>query len=355
RQDVGRVLRDSGVPTVELRASIVIGSESLSFEMIRTLVNRLPVMVTPRWVRTPTQPIAIEDVVDYLVEAAEVPVSGSAVFEIGGADVVSYSDLMREYARQRGLRRLLIPVPVLSPWLSSLWLGLVSPLYARVGRKLVDSIRNETIVRDDSALQAFGVEPRGVGEAIARAMANEDRAYAETRWSDALSSAGPPPSWGGTRAGARLLDSREIRVPVAPRDAFRPIQRIGGRRGWYHADWLWRLRGFLDLLVGGVGLRRGRPHPVLLHVGDTVDWWRVERYEPDRLLRLAAEMRLPGRAWLQFEVTPDADGSRIRQTAVFDPAGLGGLVYWYAVYPVHALVFRGMLRAIAERAVAQDG
>jgi hypothetical protein len=272
------------------------------------------------------------------------------VYEIGGADRVSFGDLMRAYARQRGLRRLIVPVPVLTPRLSSLWLGLVTPVYARVGRKLVDSMTVPTVVRDASARRVFPVVPRGVGEAIAQAIANEDREQAATRWSDALSASGEPRTWGGVRFGSRLVDSRTARVRVPPADAFAPIARIGGRTGWYYATWLWRLRGFLDLLVGGVGMRRGRRDPARLRVGDAVDWWRVEAIEPDRRLRLFAEMKLPGRAWLEFDVAPDGAGATIRQTAIFDPVGLGGLAYWYATYPVHRLVFAGMLRRIAAAA-----
>jgi uncharacterized protein YbjT (DUF2867 family) len=350
RHEVGAVLRASGVPVVELRASIVIGSGSLSFEMVRALVERLPVMVTPRWVAVRAQPIAVGDLLRYLVAARDVAIEGSPVFEIGGADRVSYGEIMAEYARQRGLRRLMIPVPVLTPHLSSLWLGLVTPLYARVGRKLVDSIRHETVVRDDTAARVFGIRPTGIRDAIAAALRNEDAEFAVTRWSDALSAGGSTREWDGVRFGSRLVDSRAVRVPVPPAAAFAPIRRIGGRTGWYYADWLWDLRGFLDILVGGVGDRRARRDPNDLRVGDTLDWWRVERYEPDRLLRLYAEMKVPGRAWLEFEVTPDGDGAIIRQTASFDPVGLSGLAYWWGIYPLHQLVFRGMLAAIARAA-----
>jgi uncharacterized protein YbjT (DUF2867 family) len=350
RQEVGEILRQSGVPVIEFRASVVLGSGSLSFEMIRALVERLPVMITPRWVTVRAQPIAIRDVLQYLRAGLDVSANGSPIYEIGGPDRVSYGELMREYARQRGLRRLMISVPVLTPRLSSLWLGLVTPLYARVGRKLIDSIRHTTVVQDDSALRFFAVRPVGVHDAIADALRNEDREFAETRWSDALSSAGPTPRWGGVRFGNRLIDSRSVRVTTFPSDAFRPIQRIGGATGWYYGNWVWRLRGWIDLLMGGVGMRRGRRDSEQLHAGDTLDCWRVEAFEPGRALRLAAEMKLPGRAWLEFEVTGEADGTVIRQTAIFDPAGLGGLMYWYLVYPCHQLGFAGMLRGIAHAA-----
>jgi len=347
RQEVGAILRGCRADVIEFRASIVIGSGSLSFEIIRALVERLPVMICPRWVSMAAQPIGIEDLISYLCEALALPEQGSHVFEIGGPDQVSYRDIMNEYARQRGLRRAMIPVPVLTPRLSSLWLGLVTPVYARVGRKLIDSIRNATIVRDPAALGVFAVRPMGISEMIRRATVNEDSEFALTRWSDALSSGGLRQSWGGVRFGNRIVDSRTIAVSVPPEKAFRPIQCIGGATGWYYGDRLWRLRGFLDLLVGGVGLRRGRRHPERLQTGDTVDFWRVESIEENRRLLLAAEMKLPGRAWLEFEVEARGRGSVIRQTAIFDPIGLGGLAYWYILYPLHQLIFGKMLEGIA--------
>lgn len=353
RHEVGEVLSRSGVPVLEFRASIVIGSGSLSFEMIRSLVERLPFMITPKWVKVPAQPIAIDDVLEYLIAALQLPVSQYRVYEIGGADQVSYAEIMLAYARQRGLRLRMLSVPVLTPYLSSLWLGLITPLYARIGRKLIESIVHATVVRDAVALTTFAVRPMGVEEALRRALASEDRHFASTRWSDALSSSGAPRTWGGTEFGSRLVDSRTLSVAVPAAVAFAPIERIGGDTGWYAWNWLWRLRGFLDLLVGGVGTRRGRPSPTALRIGDTVDFWRVEALEPDRLLRLAAEMKLPGRAWLEFEVTGDGGSATIRQTAIFDPVGLLGRAYWYALFPLHQLVFGGMLRSIAKEAMRE--
>jgi uncharacterized protein YbjT (DUF2867 family) len=351
RHEVADILRSSGIPTIEFRASIVIGSGSLSFEMIRALVQRLPVMICPRWVAVKAQPIAIEDVIAYLVAALDLPVEQSGVFEIGGPDQVSYGEIMQEYARQCGLRRWMIPVPVLTPHLSSLWLGLVTPIYARVGRKLIESMRNPTLVSDHSALTTFDLQPMGLREAVTRALHHENQEFAATFWSDALSSSGKPTSWGGVRFGTRLVDSRTLQVAVSPAQAFAPIQRIGGPNGWYFASFLWQIRGFFDLLVGGVGLRRGRRDPHTLAVGDALDFWRVEGFEPGCRLSLVAEMKVPGRAWLQFEVEPTSHGSVIRQTAIFDPAGLGGLLYWYALYPIHYCIFKGMLHEIA--AIAQ--
>ncbi len=336
---------------IEFRASIVIGSGSLSFEMIRSLVEILPVMVTPRWVGAEAQPISIQDLLAYLECALDADPSGSPIYEIGGADRMSYGGLMREYARQRGLRRYMVPVPVLTPNLSSLWLGLVTPLYARIGRKLIESITHATVAHDERARRVFGIEPQGVAEAMQSALRNEDREFAETRWSDALSSAGAaPPSYGGVRVQGRLVDSRASHVAAPPERAFAPIQRIGGATGWYAYDALWRIRGFLDLLVGGVGVRRGRHDPEHLRVGETVDWWRVESVEPGHFVRFFAEMKVPGRAWLEFEVKPEDAGSSIRQTAIFDPSGLAGLLYWYSCYPLHALVFRGMIEGISAAA-----
>ena len=352
RHEVGRLLHDSGVPTVELRASIVIGSGSASFETVRALVEHLPVIVAPRWVETLAQPIAIEDVIDDLlaVIAFEHPVD--AVYEIGGADRVTYADVMREYARQRRLHRRVIRMPLITPRTSRRLLGLLTPVYGRIAGAMVESLRNETIVRNPASHPALSGPRRGVPTAIERALVNEDQEFAQTRWSDALPQE-PPLRWGGLPFGRRLVVSRSVYVDRRPSEAFAPIQRIGGSTGWYAANWFWRVRGFLDTLRGGVGMRRGRRDPRELRIGDTVDFWRVERLEPGRLLRLAAEMKLPGRLWLQFEVDPDGEASVVRQTTVFDPAGYVGLAYWYLLYPVHHRIFSRMLHGI-QRAMRSD-
>ncbi|MBD3224081.1 MAG: DUF2867 domain-containing protein [Caldithrix sp.] len=351
RQEVGRILRESGVPAIEFRASIVIGSGSLSFELIRALTEKLPVMIMPRWVKIQAQPISIEDLLAYLIEAMYLQVDKSIILEIGGSDKVSYYDLMKEYARQRQLKRLMIPVPVLTPYLSSLWLGLVTPVYARIGRKLIESIVHPTVVSDNRATRYFSIQPKSAGEAIKSALHNEDKEFAETRWSDALSATVQTSGYGGIRMRSRLIDSRIRYVPIPPERAFKPIADIGGENGWYAYNMLWRLRGMLDLMVGGVGLRRGRPKNRTLQTGDTLDFWRVEKYEPPYELKLLAEMRLPGKAWLEFEVIAENNGSTIQQTAVFYPSGLAGLLYWYGIFPLHALVFRTMIRRIARRAM----
>ena len=348
RSAVGRILRESGIPTIEFQASIIIGSGSLSFEMIRALVERLPVMTTPKWVRVLAQPIGIEDVIRYLVDALDISLEENRIFEIGGPEKMSYVDLMKEYGRQRGLKRLIIPVPVLTPGLSSLWLGLVTPLYARVGRKLIESMRHETVVKDDSAAKVFSVKPISIREAMSRALKNEDKKFANTRWSDALSSSYKLKSWGGVRFGTRLVESASIVMEASPEKVFEAVLRIGGKNGWYYANWLLKLRACLDLLVGGVGMRRGRRDAESLSVGDTVDWWRVEAIERNSLLRLIAEMKLPGRAWLQFEIKKEGNKTVLHQSAIFDPLGLWGILYWYGLYPVHYFVFKGMLMGISK-------
>jgi uncharacterized protein YbjT (DUF2867 family) len=353
RHEVGEILRSSGVPTIEFRASIVIGSGSASYEIVRALVESLPVMVAPRWVETAAQPIAIEDIVEYLVAALDY--EGGGVFEIGGQDRVTYGEILREYARQRGLRRRLLTLPVLTPRASRLCLGLLTPVYGQVAGAMVDSLRNETVVRTDAATRAFPLRPRGLKEAIGRALINEDREFAATRWSDALPTERPF-GWSVMSFGGRRVSSRAISLTGPPEQAFEPIKRIGGQTGWYAADRFWKVRGLLDTLRGGVGLRRGRRDPVNLRIGDTVDFWRVERVESHRFLRLTAEMKIPGRLWLQFEVDPDGDGaSRIRETTVFDPAGYVGLAYWYLFSPIHHLVFDRMLRGIVRAAGGAGG
>jgi uncharacterized protein YbjT (DUF2867 family) len=358
RHEVGRLLRSRGVPTVELRASIVIGSGSASFETVRALVEDLPVIFAPPWVETLAQPIAIEDVVDCLLSVLEFERPVDATYEIGGADQVTYADVMREYARQRGLRRRVVRMPLITPRASRVLLGLLTPVYGRIAAAMVESLRNETIVTRPATHAALSAPRRGLGAAIERALVNEDQEFAETRWSDTMPQERPL-GWGGLTFGRRLVASRVVRVGRTPDEAFAPIQRIGGTTGWYAANWFWRLRGLLDTLRGGVGLRRGRRDPDDLRAGDTVDFWRVERVESGRLLRLAAEMKIPGRLWLQFEVDSADHDSVVRQTTVFDPAGYVGLAYWYLLYPIHHRVFsrmlRGIQRAMRPRSEARAG
>lgn len=328
RAETGEILRASGVSLIEFRSSIVIGAGSLSFEMIQALVERLPVMVCPRWVATLTQPIAVDDVLAYLAAAIDLPEEISGMFEIGGPEVVSYGDMMREYARLRGLNRVLLPVPVLTPHLSGLWLALVTPAQSRVGRALVEGLKNATVVRSSAARERFRIDPMPLRAAFVSAI--DDGA-----------------------AARRRTDTRTVIVDVPPPQAFAPVRRIGGVTGWYFGNVLWMARGWLDRGLGGVGMGRGRRDPEACVVGDTIDGWTVEAYEPDRRLRLSADLKLPGRGWLEFEVTPLEGGQRslIRQTATFDPRGVLGRAYWYAVLPLHRLMFRGMLERIARRAL----
>jgi len=328
RAETGDALRASGIPVIEFRASIVIGGGSLSFEIVRALVERLPVMICPRWVETLAQPIAIDDVIAYLRAALHVlPGTDGQVFEIGGPEVVSYGDLMRRYATLRGLRRLLLPVPVLSPRLSGMWLALVTPAQARVGRALVEGLRNRSVVRSCAARETFPIEPMSLDAALTAAM-NET---AGAHWK---------------------VDTRAVEVNAPPARAFAPIRRIGGSTGWYYGGPLWKTRARIDRWMGGIGMDGRRRDPDQCTVGDVIDGWTVDVYEPDGRMRLLAGMKLPGRGWLEFEVTPLDDGrrARISQTARFDPKGLLGRAYWYAVLPFHALIFRGLLRRIAQLA-----
>ena len=352
RQEVGYILRASNVPVIEFRASIVIGSGSLSFEMIRSLVERLPVMLIPKWALMSAQPIAIDDLISYLMEALYKTDNANYLFEIGGFDQVSYLEIMRIYAKSINKRVLMIPVPVLTPYLSSLWLGLVTPLYARIGRKLVESIVHSTVVRDDTALRNFKIKPIGVEEAIQRAIKLENRESAASRWYDSTSSSGETNPDKGYKFVERLIDARTLNINVPPETAFNPIQHIGGEKGWYAWNLLWQLRGLIDLLLGGVGMRRGRSNKDKLIVGGIIDFWRIEKVVPNNFLSLSAEMKLPGRAWLEFEVIGNGSSSTIKQTAIFEPAGIFGKIYWYSLYPLHQLIFAGMLQAIADKALA---
>ena len=352
RQDTGVALGEAGVPVTELRAGVVVGSGSLSFEMIRYLAERVPIMICPRWVFTRTQPIAIRNVLDYLVAALEHPESAGRTIEIGGADVVTYGEMMTGYASARGLRRWLLPVPVLTPRLSSLWVHLVTPIPAAIARPLVEGLRNEVVVRDATARQLFPeIVPLGFGEAVRLALAKLDAGEVETSWSDALaSSQGDRPIVRLENRQGMILERREMRVAATPERVFAAVSRLGGRTGWLYMDWTWRVRGAVDRLAGGVGMRRGRRDPVDLRPGDALDFWRVEAVDPPALVRLRAEMKVPGRAWLQFEVREAEGGSVLAQTAFFAPKGLAGLLYWYVLYPVHALIFSGLVRRLAQRA-----
>jgi uncharacterized protein YbjT (DUF2867 family) len=356
RQQTGKALAESGVPVTEFRAAIVVGSGSISFEMIRYLTERVPVMICPRWVFSRVQPIAIDDVLDYLVSALETPHSAGKIVEIGGADVLTYGDMMLDYARARGLRRFLIPVPLLTPRLSSYWVHLVTPIPASIARPLIDGLRNEVIVRDSTAQDLFPqIKPMNYHKAVSLALSDLEARRIETSWSDALvTSQGDIVPVRLADEEGMVIERRQQIVPVPPSTAFKVFSRLGGNTGWLYFDWAWSLRGWIDRLVGGVGLRRGRRDPEEVRMGDAIDFWRVEAVEPDQRLLLRAEMKLPGRAWLQFEALPyEAEQTRLVQTAFFAPKGLFGLLYWYGLYPIHRLIFAGMIRNIAIQAQAR--
>jgi hypothetical protein len=354
RHEVGRVLAAGPVECVELRAAVVIGSGSASFEMLRYLTEVLPVMVTPRWVQTECQPISIRDVLRYLVAVVEHEPPLEGVLEIGGPDVVTYADMMATYAEVAGLpRRRLIPVPVLSPRLSSLWVGLVTPVPAQIARPLVDSLVNRVVVTDHRAEELFPFERLPLAEAIRLAIGSTASGKVPTKFDDASSpvwqQTSTDPDWTG---GTVLDDVRTCTTVADPHSVWRAVCRIGGARGWYSGELLWRVRGVADRVVGGPGLRRGRRDPEHLAVGEPLDFWRVSDLDPDRSLALHAEMRLPGEAWLEWSIEPSGSGSRIVQTARFRPRGLFGRAYWYGVLPFHSLVFPGLLRGIARDAEA---
>lgn len=349
RHAVGRALASGGAEVVELRAGVIIGSGSASFEMLRYLVDVLPVMVTPRWVTTRCQPIAISDVLEILVQAttdARVP---PGTYEIGGPDVVTYAEMMERYADLAGLpRRRLITVPLLTPGLSSHWVGLVTPVPVRLARELIESLVNEVVVRDDRALRAFVNRPRGLADAIGRSLGAVRSGHVPTSFVDAdltpFAPASTDPDWSG---GTVLSDVRTGVSGAGPSEVFAVLRAIGGDRGWYSGRFLWQVRGLLDQLVGGPGLRRGRRDPLVLGVGDPVDFWRVEAVVPGVRLRLHAEMRLPGDAWLTWELEPaPGGGTLLRQVAEFRPRGILGRVYWYAVAPFHRFVFPGIVAGV---------
>ena len=351
RQEVGACLAASGVPVVEFRAAVIVGSGSASFEIIRHLTERLPVMITPTWIHTRCQPIGIRSVLNYLIETLDHP-EARGIYEIGGQDILDYREMMLRYARIRGLRRLILPFKVPLPWLSSLWIGLFTPIPSNIARPLAESLRTEVIVRDDRALRTFSVRPTGYDQAVRLALVRLAADDVETTWASSLSSLtqdNPESDELRSFEGMRL-DSRRRRVRASPEKVFAAICSLGGDEGWPAGNFLWQLRGLMDRMVGGTGMRRGRRRPRELLVGDPVDFWRVEALEKPHLLRLRAEMKLPGRAWLQFEVQPDAEGSRVEQTAFFEPRGLPGYLYWYTVVPFHRFVFPGLIDSLKRQA-----
>ena len=355
RADTGAILRASGIPTIELRAAVVIGSGSASFEMLRYLTERLPIMTVPKWVQVRIQPIAVRDVLRYLVGAAALDSKISGVFDIGGPEIFTYKQMMENYAEAAGLRkRIIIPVPVLMPRLSSGWLGLVTPVPYTLARRLVASLKNEVVASDDRIRSLIPDPTDGLTpfrRAVQLALTKIKDARVETRWSDASFPGSPSeplptdPNWAG---GTLYQDERVVESEDDIETVWKRVESIGGDKGYSTATWAWELRGFLDKIVGGVGLRRGRRDPNTLLIGDALDFWRVEMIERPTLLRLRAEMKMPGLAWLEFKLTPKADGTcTVTQRAIYAPKGLLGHTYWWAVWPMHGLVFPSMAKFMA--------
>ena len=360
RMETGDHLRDWDVPVTEFRAAVIVGSGSLSFELIRYLTERVPVMVCPTWVQTPTQPIAIRNVIEYLIAALETPDSAGEIIEIGGTDVLTYGDMFKRYAKVRGLNRPVINVPVLTPRLSSHWVGLVTPISNRIARPLIEGLDNEvTVDNPEKAHRLFpNVRPISYEAAVRLALRRASSGDIPTVWNSALSSAptGTTPDDKLEFTEGMIRETRQRTVDAPPETTFRVLQQLGGTQDWPH-EGLWRLRGFFDLLSGGIGFRQGRRSPTDLRVGDTVDFWRVEALEKNRRLRLRAEMKMPGRAWLQYDVFPADDEettTRLVQTNFFEPKGLTGTLYWYALYLPHRYIFSDLIDALAGRAEAGD-
>ena len=353
RREVERVLSEGAVPVTTFRAAMIIGSGSASYEILRYLVERLPIMITPRWVSTRCQPVAIADILHWLIRCLEEPATTGQTYEVGGDGVRTYKQLMRTMAGELGLpRRLIIPVPVLTPELSSRWIGLVTPVTARIAKPLAEGLRNPVVVREHDVRDAMPHQPKTPEEAIRVALERTSLAEVETSWSAAGTVPGDP-DWAGGRV---FVDSRTTIIEATPDAVFRAVCRVGGGHGWYAADLLWRVRGWMDTILGGPGLRRGRRHPQHVAYGEALDFWRVIGVEQPRRLHLLAEMRLPGQATLEFCIEPEGREGRstLHMTARFKPKGLLGLAYWYSVLPLHHFVFNGMLRGMKRAAERDD-
>ncbi len=349
RAEVGKILR-AGLPATEFRAGPVIGSGSASFEMVRYLTERLPAMIAPRWILNQVQPIAVRDILQYLVLALDRGPSG--IYNVG-TDPLTFKGMMQEFAAVRGLRRVIVPVPVLAPRLAALWVGLVTPISNRLAVPLIEGVTHPVVADTSRTLEDFPeVTPLSYRDAVTRALRQTTENAVATRWTNAL---GDTPAFELTQVEGLIRETRRTHTSADPEATFRAFSSLGGETGWLFWNWAWSLRGFMDQMVGGPGLRRGRRHADDLEPGDALDFWRVEKVEPPKLLRLRAEMKVPGRAWLQLEAVPEGDGTQLVQTAIFEPFGLGGQLYWNLLYPVHKVMFSGMARRIAERAEAGKG
>lgn len=358
RQETGRVLREYGPDVTEFRAAVIVGSGSKSFEMIRYLTERVPIMICPSWVYSKIQPIAIRDVLKYLTATIEKPDSRGEIIEIGGADIQTYASMMTEYARIRGLRRWLIPIPLLTPRLSSYWVHWMTPIPASLARPLIEGVRNNVTVQSDKASSIFPeIRPMEYETAVQRALERFQEGSIESSWSDSLTSSqgGHQPVTLQTQEGL-IIERRQLQVEASPEEIYDIFTGFGGRRGWPAWNWAWRIRGIFDRLLGGVGFRRGRRDPDEVRPGDAIDFWRVEDLEPQRMLRLRAEMKLPGKAWLEFRITDDQSeaGHVLTQTAYFAPKGLAGIAYWYLLYPIHRIIFSQMIKAVKRDAEKQQ-
>ena len=353
RHDTGQVLRAGRVPVTEFRAGMIVGAGSVLFEMVRYLAERQPVFICPRWWFTRTQPIAIRDVLDYMVAALRTEGSRGALIEIGGSSRITYAEMLLGYSSERSLKRLLLPVPFVAPRLSAYWVHMVTPVHWRVILPLIEGLSTESLVGSDLAQQLFPeIQPMDFQTAIRLALGGSQNGIVETFWSDALvvTQGDRRPVMLTTTEGM-MLEYRRLSLDLEPVSVFRAYTGLGGDRGWLYLNWAWQIRGWIDKLIGGVGLRRGRRHPDELRVGESLDFWRVEAIEPGRLLRLRAEMKVPGKAWLEFRSVPQGEGSTLlTQTAYFAAHGLAGFLYWYLLYPIHSFIFSGMIRKIAERA-----
>ena len=351
RHEVGNILRSSNIPCIEFQASIIIGKGGISYEIMKSLVERLPAMITPKWVSSLSQPIWIEDVLSYLTISINNNYNSSKIVQIGGPDIISYKKLMQIYAKTIGVRRFMLSVPVLTPRLSSLWLGVVTPVYSRVGRKLIDSLTTDSIITDPLPSNSYPVKPINVEKSILLSL-NNNNDIIESRWNDSISSSIPySPKDKKSQYKYKYKDVREKFVLVDKEKAFEPINKIGGKNGWYFANTLWKIRGWIDLLIGGVGLRRERRDSKLFTIGDTLDWWRICDSTPNKMVKFESEMKLPGKAFLKFELLPKHNGVIIKQTATFITNKITGILYWKALFPIHVIVFKGMLSKIANKAI----
>ena len=345
----GELLRKSSIDITEFRAGVIVGAGSLSFEMIRNLCERIPIMICPKWVYTKTQPISITNVLEYLIQCITITLPKNEVIEIGGTDVLSYSDMMKEYSAVRKLRRYLIPVPVLTPKLSSYWVHWTTPLSANITRPIVQSLKNESVVKHNNALKYFpDVTLFSYKKSVLIALENLNKELVETSWSDSLSSSrGKDIVVDLKSTEGLIIEKRTTMINKNENKIFSYLMTLGGKNGWLYANFLWVIRGYIDLLFGGVGLRRGRRNSTELQQGDALDFWRVEKLVTNKLLRLKAEMKLPGKAWLQYEIIPiEENKCNLVQSAFFEPKGLLGLIYWYFLYPIHKIIFSGLIKTL---------